>query len=70
MQCRLLPKVDYLDKCNILRQQQEAVMAKIRQLSKSHIIHPGLPQFQPGASPNVTVDLKDVLDLSKSQSAC
>ena len=70
MQCTMLPKVDYLDKFNILKQQQEAVMTKIRQLSKSHIIHPGLPQFQPGATPNITVDPKDVPGLSKSQSAC
>lgn len=66
MQCTMLPKVDYLDKFNILKQQQEAVMTKIRQLSKSHIIHPGLPQFQPGSLPNVNVDPKDVPGLSKS----
>ena len=65
MQCTMLPKVDYLDKFNIFKQQQEAVMTKIRQLSKSHIIHPGLPQFQLGAPPNVTVDPKDVPGLSK-----
>ena len=65
MQCTMLPKIDYLDKFNIFKQQQEAVMIKIRQLSKSHIVHPGLPQFQPGAPPNVTLDPKDVPGLSK-----
>ncbi|KAG6873404.1 hypothetical protein C0995_015829 [Termitomyces sp. Mi166 len=60
MQCTMLNKVDYLDKPNILAQQQEAVMTKIRQMSKSHIVYPGLPQFQPGEPEGVTVDPKDV----------
>jgi histone acetyltransferase len=60
MQCTMLRKVDYLDKANIISQQQEAVMTKIRQMSKSHIIYSGLPQFQPGASEGITVDAKDV----------
>lgn len=63
MQCTMLPKIDYLDKANIFKKQQEAIMTKIRQMSKSHIIHPGLPQFQPGATP-VTVSPKDVPGLS------
>jgi len=66
MQCTMLPKVDYLDKFNILKQQQEAAMTKIRQLSRSHIVHPGLPQFQPGAPPNIIVDPKDVPGLRET----
>ena len=65
MQCAMLRKVDYLNKANIIAQQQEAVMTKIRQMSKSHIVYPGLPQFQPGAPENVTVDPKDVPGLRK-----
>ncbi|KAF8635220.1 hypothetical protein AX17_003996 [Amanita inopinata Kibby_2008] len=42
MQCALLKKVNYLDKPRILTVQQEAVMAKIRAMSKSHVIHRGL----------------------------
>jgi histone acetyltransferase len=60
MQCTMLRKVDYLDKANIISQQQEAVMKKIRQMSKSDIVYLGLPQFQPGASEGITVDAKDV----------
>ena len=60
MQCTMLRKVDYLDKAKILAQQQEAVMAKIRQMSKSHIIHVGLPQFQHNSLENITVDPRDV----------
>jgi len=66
MQCTMLPKVDYLDKFNILKRQQEAVMTKIQQLSRSHFVHPGLPQFQPGAPPNITVDPKDVPGLRET----
>ncbi|KAF8813828.1 Bromodomain-containing protein [Phlegmacium glaucopus] len=66
MQCTMLPKIDYLDKFNIFKQQQESVMSKIRQLSKSHIVHPGLPQFHPEAPPNVTVDPKDVPGLKET----
>lgn len=64
MQCTMLPKLDYLNKVEALKIQQEAVMTKIRVLSKSHKVYPGLPQFQPGAPPNVTVDPRDVPGLS------
>ncbi|KAK0504748.1 hypothetical protein EDD18DRAFT_1126173 [Armillaria luteobubalina] len=59
MQCTMLRKVDYLDKVSIITQQQEAVISKIREMSRSHIIHPGLPQFQSG-NDEITVDPKDV----------
>lgn len=65
MQCTMLRKVDYLDKANIISQQQEAVMTKIRQMSKSHIVYPGLPQFQLGAAVDITIDPKDVPGLRK-----
>lgn len=64
MQCTMLDKVDYLDKVNILALQQDAVIAKIRQLSRSHIIHPGLPQFQEGQPEDIEVSYKDVPGLS------
>jgi histone acetyltransferase len=65
MQCTMLRKVDYLDKGDIVAKQQEAIMTKIRQMSKSHIVYSGLPQFQDGAREDVTVDPKDVPGLSK-----
>ena len=67
MQCTMLPKVDYLNKFEIFKIQQEAVMKKIRELSKSHVVYAGLQQFQPGAPPNITVDPKDVPGLSNSK---
>jgi histone acetyltransferase len=66
MQCTMLPKVDYLNKFEIFKIQQDAVMKKIRELSKSHVVYPGLQQFQPGAPPNITVESKDVPGLSDS----
>ena len=64
MQCKMLPKVDYLRTAELFAQQREAILTKIRQLSKSHIVHPGLPQFQPGQPENVTVDPSQVPGLS------
>ncbi|KAF8638044.1 hypothetical protein AX16_010676 [Volvariella volvacea WC 439] len=66
MQCTMLPKVDYLNKAEILAIQQEAVMTKIRQVSRSHIVYPGLPQFQPGPNQATSVDPKDVPGLRES----
>lgn len=65
MQCRMLPKVDYLNVQELIARQREAILAKIRELSKSHVVHPGLPQFQPGAPENVTLDPRDVPGLRK-----
>ena len=56
----MLPKVDYLNNQELISQQREAVLTKIRQMSKSHIVHPGLPQFQEGVPEDATVDPQDV----------
>ncbi|KAF9010549.1 Bromodomain-containing protein [Cyathus striatus] len=48
MQCTMVRKMDYLDKVDIFTAQQEAIMTKIRQMSKSHVVYPGLSQFQIG----------------------
>jgi histone acetyltransferase len=64
MQCTMLRKVNYLDKVSIISQQREAILAKIREMSKSHIVYQGLPQFQEGAPEGITVDPKEVPGLS------
>jgi len=64
MQCTMLHKVDYLAKADIIAQQREAILTKIREMSKSHIVYPGLPQFQ-GADENVIVDPQDVPGLRR-----
>ena len=60
MQCTMLRKVDYLITRDILSQQREAIIAKIREMSRSHIVHEGLPQFQEGQPEGITVDPQDV----------
>ncbi|KAG2150897.1 hypothetical protein DEU56DRAFT_778957 [Suillus clintonianus] len=66
MQCTMLRKVNYLDKVNIISQQREAILTKIREMSKSHIVYQGLSQFQEGAPEGITVDPKDVPGLRES----
>jgi histone acetyltransferase len=65
MQCTMLQKVDYLNKPALLAKQKEAILTKIKQLSRSHIVYPGLQQFRPGQVEDVAVDPKDVPGLSK-----
>ena len=64
MQCTMLRKVDYLATKEIVAQQREAILAKIRQMSKSHIVYEGLPQFQDGKGEGLVIDPKDVPGLS------
>jgi histone acetyltransferase len=52
MQCTMLDKVDYLDKANIIGAQREAILTKIREKSRSHIVYTGL-QFQTDGDGNV-----------------
>ncbi|KAI0675237.1 histone acetyltransferase GCN5, partial [Trametes maxima] len=66
MECKLLPKVDYLKWRDITAQQREAVLNKIREKSRSHIVYSGLPQFQDGKGEGITVDPKDVPGLRES----
>ncbi|KAG0671962.1 histone acetyltransferase [Maudiozyma exigua] len=46
MQCSMLPKIRYLDAAKILLLQEAALRRKIRTISKSHIVRPGLAQFE------------------------
>lgn len=42
MQCTMLPKVDYLNTKELVAKQREAILTKIRQMSKSHVVYEGL----------------------------
>ncbi|GAA6040622.1 hypothetical protein JCM8097_008073 [Rhodosporidiobolus ruineniae] len=44
-QCAMLPRVKYLDVASTLAKQKEVILAKIRQLSQSHVVHSGLQFF-------------------------
>lgn len=68
MQCTMLDKVDYLNTRDILLQQREAILSKIREMSRSHIVYDGLPQFQEGAPEGITVDPRDVPGLRELDS--
>ncbi|KAI5811459.1 hypothetical protein DFH27DRAFT_605562 [Peziza echinospora] len=48
MQCSMIPKIRYLESSKMLAKQKAAVHAKIRAISKSHIVHPPLKQFRNG----------------------
>jgi histone acetyltransferase len=51
MQCSMLPKIRYLESSRMLQKQKEAVMAKIRAVSKSHIVHPPPAAWKNGIVP-------------------
>ncbi|CCH44781.1 Histone acetyltransferase GCN5 [Wickerhamomyces ciferrii] len=46
MQCSMLPIIRYLDSAKILLLQKAAIQRKIRMVSKSDVIRPGLKQFK------------------------
>ncbi|CCF56741.1 hypothetical protein KAFR_0B04450 [Kazachstania africana CBS 2517] len=46
MQCSMLPRIRYLDAAKILLLQEAALRRKVRTISKSHIVRPGLDQFR------------------------
>lgn len=51
MQCTMLPRIRYLEAGRMLQKQKETVQAKIRSLSKSHIIHQPPQQWANGVTP-------------------
>ncbi|KAK9364180.1 hypothetical protein V1504DRAFT_15327 [Lipomyces starkeyi] len=46
MQCSMIPRIRYLEGSNILLRQKAAIMSKIKQISKSHVIRPGIEEFK------------------------
>jgi histone acetyltransferase len=48
MQCSMLPRIRYLEVGRMLLKQKETVQAKIRSLSKSHIVHQPPQQWAKG----------------------
>lgn len=51
MECCLLPKIRYLEVPRMLCKQKDAVLAKIRTLGESHIVHPPPQQWANGVTP-------------------
>ena len=50
MQCTMVPRVRYLQVQEMLADQKEKVLAKITEISQSHIVHPGLEIFRKGSA--------------------
>jgi histone acetyltransferase len=48
MECILDERIPYTDFPSLICQQRMALDTQIRQLSKSHVVHPGLTHFQQG----------------------
>lgn len=46
MQCSMLPRVRYLDALKILLIQKSAILKKIRTISQSHVVRPGIEAFR------------------------
>ncbi|KAI0449849.1 histone acetyltransferase GCN5-like protein [Xylaria acuta] len=51
MQCSMVPRIRYLEAGRMLLKKKEAVLAKIRHLSKSHIVHRPPQQWAGGVAP-------------------
>ncbi|KAJ8130580.1 hypothetical protein O1611_g3051 [Lasiodiplodia mahajangana] len=51
MQCSMIPRIRYLEAGRMLLKQKETVLAKIRLLSKSHIIHQPPQQWSHNVAP-------------------
>jgi histone acetyltransferase len=67
LQCTMVRKHNYLKTKEILATQREAILEKIRQNSKSHIVHPPLSQFLDAQEGEVVVvDPRDVPGLRES----
>lgn len=63
MQCSMLPKIRYLEVPRMLQKQKEAVQAKIRAVSKSHIVHPPPAAWKNGVVP---IDPMSILAIKES----
>ena len=64
MQCTMLRKVDYTQTRDIIAAQRDAILEKIREKSRSHIVYPGL---NPSAWAGIdSIDPHDVPGLRKS----
>ncbi|KAF7790346.1 hypothetical protein EIP86_001301 [Pleurotus ostreatoroseus] len=63
MQCKMLPKVDYIHAKDIISAQREAIYEKIREKSRSHIVYSGIENWKDSGEP---LDPKDIPGLRES----
>ena len=62
MQCTMLRKVDYTQTRDIIAKQKEAILEKIRERSRSHIVYDGIEDWD---SRNGQRDPRDIPGLRK-----
>lgn len=60
MECVLLPKVNYVGIRDMVAKQRDAVLAKIREVSKSQVVYSGIQQFQVTNNGEFRIDYRDV----------
>ncbi|KAG8987280.1 histone acetyltransferase [Tulasnella sp. JGI-2019a] len=65
LQCTLVKKVDYLHAKETLAKQREAVLHKIRQMSRPQVLYDGLKQFE-NAPEGFEMDYRDIPGLKES----
>jgi histone acetyltransferase len=46
MECKINQQIDYLDLPRLIAAQRQLVLDRIRQISQSHVVHPGLTIFK------------------------
>eukprot|EP00808_Paulinella_micropora_P020784 g37509.t1 len=62
MECSINHKVDYLDITGMIKQQRSEVYKRIRQVSNSHAVFPGIKAFAEGATSVPIESIKGVLE--------
>ena len=60
MECALLPKVNYLEIRDMVSKQREAVLTKIREVSRSHEVYAGIQHFQITNEGGFKIDYRNV----------
>jgi histone acetyltransferase len=46
MECKICHRIDYLDLPAIIQRHRDIVFEKIKEISQSHVVHPGLEHFR------------------------
>jgi len=65
MECIIQPNIPYLDVPGMVRRQRESVISKIREISNSHLVYPGLQAFK-GDGPRRSVPIDQIPGIKES----
>eukprot|EP01113_Clastostelium_recurvatum_P032858 TRINITY_DN4279_c0_g1_i8.p1 TRINITY_DN4279_c0_g1~~TRINITY_DN4279_c0_g1_i8.p1 ORF type:complete len:714 (+),score=163.01 TRINITY_DN4279_c0_g1_i8:30-2144(+) len=66
MECVIQPNIPYLDVPGMVRRQREAVMAKLKEISNSHVVHPGLEIFKHSNGPGRSIAVEQIPGIKAS----